>query len=127
MKEPIDGCETDEGYRGMKYDGEKEVLNARDLRNQKTADGKRKVKKQLKQWCAIEPVNGHLVSGHRLRRNYLSCVSGNNISVMLASAGYNFKRFLSNLKYFLLDFFSRVFTENTGQTALEMDFFGLTK
>jgi len=55
-------------------------------------------------------------------RNYLSAVVGDNINVMLAAAGYNFKRLLRKPKHFLFDFLRRVFTRNAGQIALEMDF-----
>ena len=80
------------------------------------------MKKQLKKRSTIEPVIEHLKSGQRLSRNYLSGVFGDNINVMLAAAGYNFKRLLKKLKHFLLDFLSRVFVGNAGRTALEMDF-----
>ena len=113
---------TDQGYRGRKYYGETEIVNARDLRRQKTAYRKRKVKRQLKRRSAIEPVIEHLKSGHRLSRNYLSGVAGDNINVMLAAAGYNFKRLLRKLKYFLLDVLRRVFAGSAGQIALETDF-----
>jgi hypothetical protein len=85
------------------------------------------VKKQLKKRSAYEPVIEHPKSGHRLSRNYLSGVVGDNINVMLAAAGYNFKRLLRKLKHFKLDFLCRVFTENTGRVTLEMDFLGSTK
>jgi IS5 family transposase len=113
---------TDQGYRGRKYYGETEIVNARDLRRQKTVYRKRKVKKQLKKRSAIEPVIEHLKSGHRLSRNYLSGVVGDNINVMLAAAGYNFKRLLRKLKYFLLDFLRRIFARSAGQIALDTDF-----
>jgi IS5 family transposase len=113
---------TDQGYRGKKHYGETVIVNARDLRRQKTAYRRRKVKKQLRQRSAIEPVIEHLKSGHRLSRNYLSGVFGDNINVMLAAAGYNFKRLLRKLKHFLLDFLCLVFAGNAGQTSLELDF-----
>ena len=113
---------TDQGYRGRKHYGETEVVNARDLRRQKTAYGKRKVKQQLKQRSAIEPVIEHLKSGHRLSSNYLSGVFGDNVNVMLAAAGYNFKRLLRKLKHFLLEFLSWLSSGNTRQIALETDF-----
>jgi len=49
-------------------------------------------------------------------------VFGDNINVMLAAAGYNFKRLLRKLKHFLLNFLCRIFAGNVGQTALELDF-----
>jgi IS5 family transposase len=113
---------TDQGFRGRKHYGDTVIVNARDLRRQKTVYGKQKVSKQLKQRSAIEPVIEHLKSGHRLSSNYLSGVFGDNINVMLAVAGYNFKRLLRKPKHFLLDFLYRVFAGNTGRTALEMDF-----
>jgi len=61
---------TDQGYRERKHYRETEIVNARDLRRQTTTYGKRKVKKQLKNRSAIEPVIEHLKSGHRLSRTY---------------------------------------------------------
>jgi IS5 family transposase len=113
---------TDQGYRGRKNYGETVIVNARDLRREKTAYGKQKVKKQLRRRSAIEPVIEHLKSGHRLSRNYLSGVFGDNINVMLAAAGYNFKRLLRKLKHFLLDFLSRVFHRKVGKISLKMAF-----
>jgi IS5 family transposase len=113
---------TDQGYRGRKYYEETEIVNTRDLRRQKTVYGKRKVKKQLKRRSAIEPVIEHLKSGHRLSRNYLSCVFSDNINVMLAATGYNLKRLLRKLKHFLLDYLCRIFAGNTGRIALEINF-----
>ena len=40
----------------------------------------------------IEPVIGHLKADHRLCRNFYAGVFGGNINVMLAAAGFNFKR-----------------------------------
>jgi hypothetical protein len=60
--------------------------------------------------------------GIGLRRNYLSGVVGDNINVMLAAAGYNFKRLLRKLKHFLLDVLRRIFAGNAGRIALEMYF-----
>jgi IS5 family transposase len=80
------------------------------------------VKRQLKRRSAIEPVIEHLKSGHRLSRNYLSGVVGDNMNLMLAAVGYNFKRLLRKLKHLLLVFLYRVFARNFGRTAPEMDF-----
>jgi transposase, IS5 family len=113
---------TDQGYRGRKYHWETEIVNARDLRRQKTAYRKRKVKKQLKKRNAIEPVIEHLKSGPRLSMNYLSGVVGDNINVMLAAAGYNFKRLLRKLKHFWFDFLHGVFLKTAGRIALELNF-----
>ncbi len=113
---------TDQGYRGRKYYGESTVVNARDLRKQTSVYGKRKVRNQLRRRSAIEPVIEHLKSDYRLSRNYLSGVFGDSVNVMLAAAGYNFKRLLRKLRHFLLDFLRRVLSGNFGQSVLEMDF-----
>ncbi len=42
--------------------------------------------------AAIEPVIGHLKSDHRLCRNYLKGIIGDQINVLLAAAAMNFKR-----------------------------------
>ena len=99
---------TDQGYRGRKYYGQTTVVNARDLRKQTSVYGKRKIRDQLRRRSAIEPLIEHLKSGHRLSRNYLSGVIGDSINVMLAAAGYNFKRLLRKLKHSLFDFLRRV-------------------
>jgi len=82
---------------------------------------KRKVREQLKRWSAIEPVIEQLKSSHRLSRNYLSGVLGENMNVMLAVAGYNFKRLLRKLKHSFFDFLDRVLFKNFKRTAQEMD------
>ena len=45
--------------------------------------------------AAIEPIIGHLKSGHRLNRNYLKGVVGDTINILLAAAAMNFKRVMN--------------------------------
>jgi len=51
------------------------------------------VKKQPNSRSAIESVIEHLESGHLFSRNYWFGVVGDDISVMLAAAGYIFEHF----------------------------------
>ena len=51
-------------------------------------------KKRMKRRNAIEPVIGHLKSGHRLSRNYLRGVMGDVRNVILAACGFNMKKLL---------------------------------
>ncbi|CAN5316134.1 hypothetical protein BH11BAC5_BH11BAC5_36580 [soil metagenome] len=44
--------------------------------------------------AAIEPVIGNLKQDYRLCRNYLKRIIGDNMNVILAAAGMNFKRVL---------------------------------
>ncbi|MGE3993227.1 MAG: IS5/IS1182 family transposase, partial [Pseudorhodoplanes sp.] len=43
----------------------------------------------------VEPVIGHLKADHRMGRNYLAHATGDAINVVLAAAGYNFRRLLA--------------------------------
>jgi hypothetical protein len=71
-----------------------------------TAGQKRRVtaqiKREFKRRAAIEPVIGHLKEGHRMGRNYLAHASGDAINVVLAAAGYNFRRLIQWLRLLLL-------------------------
>ncbi len=63
-----------------------------------TAGQKRRVtpaiKRQMKRRSAVEPVIGHLKSGHRMNRNYLAYQQGDAINPILAATGYNFRLIL---------------------------------
>ncbi len=63
-----------------------------------TAGQKRRVtpaiKRQMKRRSAVEPVIGHLKSGHRMNRNYLAHEQGDAINPILAATGYNFRLIL---------------------------------
>lgn len=53
---------------------------------------KQKKHKPSRKRVGIEPIIGHLKADHRLCRNFYAEVFGDNINVMLAAAGFNFKR-----------------------------------
>lgn len=63
-----------------------------------TAGQKRRVtpaiKRQMKRRAAVEPVIGHIKSGHRMNRNFLAHIQGDAINPILAAAGYNFRLIL---------------------------------
>ena len=48
----------------------------------------------LKRRAAIEPTIGHLKSGNRMDRNYLSGQEGDKINAVLSAAGYNLRKLL---------------------------------
>jgi transposase, IS5 family len=56
------------------------------------------LKKQVRRRAAIEPINGHLKTDHRLNRNFYKGITGDNINVMLAAAAFNFKRMMNKWK-----------------------------
>lgn len=78
---------VDRGYRGVK-----------EYRNAKISVPKpdKKISKQKRNGhikrAGIEPVIGHLKHSYRLGRNYLKGILGDNMNVIFAAAGMNFKR-----------------------------------
>jgi transposase, IS5 family len=100
---------VDRGYRGVK-----EVLGTTitipDKRGkERTAYQKQKLRNGFKRRAAIEPKIGHLKQDHRLSRNFYKGIKGDNINVMLAAAGMNFKRMLNKWKLNPLVFLSQLF------------------
>ena len=54
----------------------------------------RSVYAKWKRRSAVEPVIGHLKTEHRLGRNWLKGVFGDDINVILAAAGKNIRKLL---------------------------------
>ncbi len=50
-----------------------------------------KIKRELRRRSAVEPVIGHLKSGHRMDRNHLKGRTGDATNALLAAIGYNFR------------------------------------
>jgi IS5 family transposase len=88
---------VDRGYRGHTYRGPAVVHLAR--------SGTRKLKRSLRYWLkrrsAIEPLIGHAKNDGRLGRNYLSGVEGDRINALLAGCGYNIRKLLRQLLFWL--------------------------
>jgi transposase, IS5 family len=59
------------------------------------------IKRELRRRSAVEPVIGHLKSEHRMGRNHLAHPTGDAVNVVLAAAGYNFRRLLAWLALLL--------------------------
>jgi transposase, IS5 family len=95
----LDRCITDAGYRGHNAPPDHKFKVY-------TTGQKRRVtpqiKREFKRRAAIEPVIGHLKEEHRMGRNYLAHASGDAINAALAAAGYNFRRLLRWLMFFVL-------------------------
>ncbi len=52
------------------------------------------IKREIKRRAAVEPVIGHLKSGHRMGRNFLAHEKGDANNPLLAAIGYNFRLIL---------------------------------
>lgn len=117
---------VDRGYRGVK-----EVLGTAIIvpdkgGKQRSAYEKQKLRKGFKRRAAIEPKIGHLKQDHRLSRNFYKGIKGDNINVMLAAAGMNFKRMLNKWKVnplaFLAQLFEALFRTRKNQILLKLSF-----
>ncbi len=91
---------ADAGYRGHNAPG---IYKLRVF----TTGQKRRVtpaiKRQMKRRAAVEPVIGHLKSGHRMGRNYLAHSQGDAINPILAATGYNFRLILKWIRLLLFE------------------------
>jgi transposase, IS5 family len=81
---------VDQGYRGHGYEGPSIVHVVRSIPKRAT----RALRRMLKRRAAIEPTIGHLKSGNRMDRNYLTGQEGDRINALLAAAGYNLRKLL---------------------------------
>lgn len=86
---------VDLGYRGRKYEGECKVLIANRFR--------KKIPKSVRYWwkrrSAVEPVIGHAKEEHRLSRNRLKGVKGDELNAVLAACGFNMRKLLRQFSF----------------------------
>lgn len=78
---------ADRGYKGIKQYKASTIYVPVPDKNITKAQRKKHSKR-----AAIEPVISHLKQDYRLCRNYLKGILGDNMNVILAAAGMNFKR-----------------------------------
>lgn len=91
-------AKVDRGYRGKKQIGETEIMIPSPPKKSLNHYQRKKISNAHKKRAAIEPVIGHIKEDHRLERNYYKGVFGDNINIMLAAAGFNFKRMINKWK-----------------------------
>jgi len=87
---------VDRGYRGKKKVGETQIIspgNGVGL----TDYQRRKQRGKCRSRAAIEPVIGHMKYDHRMIRNFLKGVVGDQINATMAAAAFNFKKLLNNI------------------------------
>lgn len=80
---------VDKGYRGHQLEGRNILIVPRKKKN-----ASRSLQKWWKRRSAIEPIIGHQKSEHRLDRNRLYHLIGDQINPILAACGFNFKKLL---------------------------------
>jgi IS5 family transposase len=91
---------VDRGYRGHDYDGPAQVHVDKQRRGRTAA----RLWKWMKRRAAIEPGISHLKHGHRMDRNRLKGLEGDQINAVMSAAGMNFSKLLAHaaLFYFFL-------------------------
>jgi IS5 family transposase len=89
---------VDRGYRGRKNILGVNILTPKPLGVNASAYQKTKMRKRFRGRAGIEPIIGHLKQDHRLSRNFLSGVLGDEINTLLAAAAFNMKKFLNRVK-----------------------------
>lgn len=117
---------VDRGYRGVKEVLGTTIVIADKPGKLRTPYQKQKLRTGFKRRAAIEPKIGHLKQDHRLSRNFYKGIKGDNMNVMLAAAGMNFKRMLNKWKVnplvFLVQLFETILCRFKNQFLLKMSF-----
>ena len=89
----------DRGYKGIRQINGTTIEIPKPFSDKKQSQYQQnKLKKQFRRRAAIEPINGHLKTDHRLNRNFYKGIAGDNINLMLAAAAFNFKRMMNKWK-----------------------------
>jgi len=121
----------DRGYKGPREVNDTNIEIPKPFSDKRQSKYQQnKLKKKFKRRAAIEPINGHLKTDHRLGRNFYKGIQGDNINVMLAAAAYNFKRMMNKWKSSFLTLLrnliwwckSLVQTQNILNIKLKMSF-----
>jgi IS5 family transposase len=100
---------VDRGYRGVKEVLGTAIVIPDKPGKQRTPYQKQKLRNGFKRRAAIEPKIGHLKQDHRLSRNFYKGIKGDNINVMLAAAGMNFKRMINKWRLNPLVFLAQLY------------------
>jgi IS5 family transposase len=122
-------AKVDRGYKGKKQIGETEILIPTPPKKQMSYYQKKKLSNTHRKRAGIEPVIGHTKSNHRLNRNFYKGIVGDNINIMLAATGFNFKRMMNKWKSSFWQFLENIFCSlnilrqnSLTQNLLNLDF-----
>jgi IS5 family transposase len=89
---------VDRGYRGKKNINGTEIISPSVPKKGTSQYEKRKARKRFRARAGIEPVIGHIKHDHRMLRNYLKGVVGDQLNTILAGTGFNLKKMLNRIK-----------------------------
>uniref|UniRef100_UPI003217040F IS5 family transposase n=1 Tax=uncultured Draconibacterium sp. TaxID=1573823 RepID=UPI003217040F len=89
---------VDRGYRGKKKINGTAIVSPSVPTKEMTQYQKQKARKRFRARAGIEPVISHIKYDHRMLRNYLKGVIGDQLNTILAGTGYNLKKMLNRIK-----------------------------
>ena len=107
-RKPRNGI-CDRGYRGRSKVGDTLIHIPKSFSKAVSTYRKNKGRKYFRKRTGIELIIAHLKEDHRLSRNYYKGITGDEINVMLAAAGFNFKRMMNKWKSSFWLFFEKIF------------------
>ncbi len=88
---------VDRGYRGFSYEGPIQIH----VDKQRRGRTPKSLWRWMKRRAAVEPSIGHLKQEHRMDRNRLKGVVGDQINAVLSAAGMNFKKLMKFIEEIL--------------------------
>ena len=106
---------VDRGYKGRKTVNEVEICTPRKLKASANSYRKQKIRKRFRARAGIEPIIGHVKHDHRMKRNFLAGVIGDQINTILAATGFNMMKKLRKIKEELFTFIFELFSWNKKQ------------
>lgn len=89
---------VDRGYKGKKKMNGTEIISPSVPKKETTQYEKQKARKRFRARAGIEPVISHIKHDHRMLRNYLKGVIGDQLNTILAGTGFNLKKMLNRIK-----------------------------
>ena len=95
---PLKTVTVDRGYKGKQEVRGTKVHMPKPPLKKDSDYQKRKKRGHHRRRAAIEPIIGHLKSGHRAARDFLKGQTGDSINFMMAAAGFNYKKLMVKLK-----------------------------
>ena len=89
---------VDRGYKGKKNINGTEIISPSVPKKETTQYEKQKARKRFRARAGIEPVIGHIKHDHRMLKNYLKGVIGDQLNTILEGTGFNLKKMLNRIK-----------------------------
>ncbi len=103
---------VDRGYKERKTVNEVEICIPGKLKASASPYQKQKIRQRFRACAGIEPIIGHVKHDHRMQRNFLAGVIGDQINTILAAAGFNMMKKPRKIKEKLFVFILELYRWN---------------